>query len=67
MSLYASLIDNIKDAEDEQMYKGIKGWLLLPAVSIFTTTLMLAGLLLTNYKMIFGRYCFLVKYFAIKP
>jgi hypothetical protein len=52
MSLYANLIDNIKVAEDEQMYKGIKGWLLLPAVSIFTTTMMLAGLLLTNYKLI---------------
>jgi len=37
---------------NEQPYRGIKGWLLLPAISIFTTALMLSSLLFTNYKVI---------------
>ncbi len=39
-------------SDSDRIYKGIKGWLLLPAVSIFTTTLMLCSLLLTNYNVI---------------
>lgn len=52
MDVHNILITTSISSGNNQLYKGIKGWLLLPAISIFTTALMLISLLLTNYKVI---------------
>ena len=52
MKLLKKLSSKNEDGTEDANYNGIEGWLLLPAVSVVTTPLLLAGLILMNIKLI---------------